>query len=126
MPGVRPHLRWILPSSPSSILLTELERSVFRDRLSSGSFKGIIPMQSSKPRRIRIRSRFSRDNDLTLFHGDCLAFLGMIPNNSAKLIVTSPPYNVGKSYEKRLPLDDYLSRQRLVIAECVRVLRPGG
>ena len=45
---------------------------------------------------------------------------------SMKLIVTSPPYNLGKSYEKRSPLDDYLDGQSRVIAECVRLLHPTG
>ena len=43
-----------------------------------------------------------------------------------KLIVTSPPYNIGKSYEKRSSLDDYLTSQSRVIAECVRLLHPSG
>jgi adenine-specific DNA-methyltransferase len=42
------------------------------------------------------------------------------------LVVTSPPYNLGKEYESRLHLDDYLSQQREVINECARVLRCGG
>ena len=52
--------------------------------------------------------------------------LRRIPSNSAQLIVTSPPYNVGKEYEKRVPIDHYLESQRLIIEECVRIARPGG
>jgi len=40
--------------------------------------------------------------------------------------VTSPPYNIGKEYEKRIRLDVYLREQAQVIAECVRVLSPKG
>lgn len=47
-------------------------------------------------------------------------------NNSLKLIVTSPPYNLGKSYEKRSPLDRYVQSQAQVISECVRLLHPRG
>jgi adenine-specific DNA-methyltransferase len=41
-------------------------------------------------------------------------------------VVTSPPYNIGKAYETRLSLDDYISQQREVIVECVRALKPSG
>lgn len=43
-----------------------------------------------------------------------------------KLIVTSPPYNIGKEYERKSSLDTYLDQQRQVIAECVRVLHSTG
>ncbi len=57
---------------------------------------------------------------------DNLAFLGRLATGSVQLVVTSPPYNIGKSYELRTSLDHYLEQQRAVIAECVRVLRPTG
>ena len=57
---------------------------------------------------------------------DNLAFLRKQPNEKFKLIVTSPPYNIGKSYESRAPLDRYLADQKQVIRECVRVLHPKG
>jgi len=43
-----------------------------------------------------------------------------------QLVVTSPPYNIGKEYEQRLHLQDYIEQQRQVITECVRVLRSDG
>lgn len=49
-----------------------------------------------------------------------------LPDGSMKLIITSPPYNLGKSYEKRSPMEDYLQSQEGVIAECVRLLHPAG
>lgn len=57
-----------------------------------------------------------------LFQGDCLDLLSGIPDKSVKLVVTSPPYNIGKSYEKRLSIDNYLTQQAEIIRECVRVL----
>jgi adenine-specific DNA-methyltransferase len=44
----------------------------------------------------------------------------------AQLIVTSPPYNIGKKYEKRVQLSDYLRREEEVINLCIDRLRPGG
>ena len=57
---------------------------------------------------------------------DNLQFMAELPDDSMQLIVTSPPYNVGKPYERRSRLEDYLDAQRAVIAECVRLLRPKG
>jgi adenine-specific DNA-methyltransferase len=85
------------------------------------------PLRGLAIMQIRIRHRYSEDNDVTLFHGDCLKLLKKIPNDSAQLVVTSPPYNVGKVYEeKSQTLDEYLEFQKLVISECVRITRVGG
>jgi adenine-specific DNA-methyltransferase len=42
------------------------------------------------------------------------------------LVITSPPYNIGKPYEDRKALDEYLSWQEEVIRESVRTLKPEG
>ncbi len=59
-----------------------------------------------------------------------------LPDSSIALVVTSPPYFVGKEYEDSIAADaddrvpttyfDYLSMLDSVFAECVRVLEPGG
>ena len=49
-----------------------------------------------------------------------------IPDEFIQLIVTSPPYNLGKEYEKKVDLDTYLEQQEKVINECYRVLKPEG
>ena len=49
-----------------------------------------------------------------------------LPDERMKLIVTSPPYNLGKEYESRTPLDAYVEAQERVIRECVRLLHPKG
>ncbi len=66
------------------------------------------------------------DNDVTLFHGDCRELLADVPNGSVQLVVTSPPYNIGKRYEKRVGLSEYLRREKEVIDLCIDKLRPGG
>lgn len=59
--------------------------------------------------------------------GDCLDILPTLASESVELVVTSPPYNIGKEYERRpVKLDDYIEQQRQVIAECVRILSPSG
>ena len=57
---------------------------------------------------------------------DNLEFMAGLPDSSMNLIVTSPPYNVGKRYEEREPLESYIQSQARVIAECVRLLHPKG
>jgi adenine-specific DNA-methyltransferase len=64
--------------------------------------------------------------DVRLANENNLDFLKDIKSESVSLVVTSPPYNIGKSYEKRRPLDRYVEDQKKVISECVRVLAPGG
>jgi adenine-specific DNA-methyltransferase len=75
---------------------------------------------------LRIRKRFSKQNGVTLFHGDCLRLLRKIPDRAAQLVITSPPYNVGKAYEKTQSLEEYFNFQERVIAECIRIVRNGG
>lgn len=48
------------------------------------------------------------------------------PDNSIRLIITSPPYNVGKEYETKTSLDNYLKNFRPMIAEMFRVLANDG
>ena len=43
-----------------------------------------------------------------LYEGDCLTLLGNLDEESVVLTVTSPPYNIGKEYERAKPLPDYL------------------
>jgi len=49
-----------------------------------------------------------------------------LPDDSIHLMVTSPPYNVGKEYDQDLTLDQYREFLRGVWGEVKRVLVPGG
>jgi adenine-specific DNA-methyltransferase len=77
-------------------------------------------------KRIDIAPEFARDEHAVVFEGDCGALLRSIPDKSIQLVVTSPPYNIGKEYERRLRLEHYVDQQRAIIGECVRVLTPRG
>jgi len=52
--------------------------------------------------------------------------LSIIPDSSVHLMVTSPPYNVGKDYDMDMNVDEYLSMLNGVFAETYRVLVNGG
>lgn len=73
-----------------------------------------------------IGENFSEENTVTLFLGGCMDLLTQIPDESVMLIVTSPPYNIGKEYEEVVSLERYYAQQRAVIRECYRILSPRG
>ena len=64
--------------------------------------------------------------------------MSLVPDNSVALVVTSPPYFVGKEYEQAVVGDrdraqaipesylDFLQMLRDIFSECLRVLEPGG
>jgi len=49
-----------------------------------------------------------------------------LPDNSVHLMVTSPPYNVGKDYDKNLTLQEYRQFLKQIWKEVYRTLVPGG
>lgn len=82
----------------------------------------IFKLTSSK----KITASDLRRNYL-LWQGDTLAFLKSLPMRELfDLVVTSPPYNIGKSYEKRQTLEDYMRWQSAIIAEIVPRLKSTG
>jgi len=73
-----------------------------------------------------IANRFDPNAEIVLFKGDVADLLDNIPDNSINLIVSSPPYNLGKSYETRQSVQAYLTNQAKIISGLVRVLSPSG
>ena len=64
--------------------------------------------------------------DYKIYTGDRIEFLNEVKNNSVQLIITSPPYNIGKSYERKEPLEKYLDEQKKTLIECVKKLKDEG
>jgi adenine-specific DNA-methyltransferase len=62
----------------------------------------------------------------SIYSGDCLNVLKRLPAECVDLVVSSPPYNIGKEYESRQGLEAYLSGQTAVLEQCVRILKPTG
>jgi site-specific DNA-methyltransferase (adenine-specific) len=52
--------------------------------------------------------------------------MDQIPDGTVALMVTSPPYNVGKDYDGDLDIDEYLGLLHRVLGETYRVLEAGG
>lgn len=62
----------------------------------------------------------------TLHHGQAEDVLPQLASKSADLIMTSPPYNIGKEYERFCSLTAYLEKMSAIIGECHRVLSEHG
>jgi len=73
-----------------------------------------------------IHEQFNPDARIVICQGDTLAELQKLPSDTFKLVVTSPPYNLGKAYERQVSLDDYLGWQKTIIREILRVTSQDG
>lgn len=74
----------------------------------------------------RIDDRYLDDSRIVAHLGDTLEFVRSLPSGFCHLIVTSPPYNLGKVYEKARALQEYLDDQRRIIEHLVRCLADDG
>lgn len=61
-----------------------------------------------------------------IINGDSLKVLKGIESSKFDLIITSPPYNIGKSYETKTSIEKYLETQEEIIQELIRTLSDKG
>ena len=76
---------------------------------------------------MKIYKHFKAKNTITLYNGDCYDLLKKIPDESVDIIITSPPYCIGKAYEN--PKDDietFKKQHEKIFPDIYRVLKPGG
>ena len=73
-----------------------------------------------------IKTSYAEDAQIILYEGDCLDAVAQMPSESIQLIVTSPPYNIGKAYERATELGTYLETLKPILNELVRLLSPRG
>lgn len=66
-----------------------------------------------------------KETEYVVKNADCLTVLQKIEDGKFDLILTSPPYNIGKSYEVKTSIEKYLETQEEVISELVRTLSAG-
>jgi len=69
------------------------------------------------------------ENYHLILNGDCIEKLKKISDESVHLIITDPPFNIGKNYGKykdRLKRTEYFEWCKEWISECIRVLKFGG
>ena len=76
---------------------------------------------------MQIHNKYSELNTVTLHNGDCAELLKNLPDESVDLVVTSPPYCIGKAYED--PHDDiqtFRKQHNDIFEDLYRVVKPGG
>ena len=73
-----------------------------------------------------ISADYDPDADLVLHEGDNKELIQHIPDGAIDLIVTSPPYNMGKEYEGNIQIEAYLETQAATIKALHRILSDTG
>lgn len=69
---------------------------------------------------------YYQTNNCLIYHQDCLEAMPKLSDACINLTVTSPPYNIGKEYEKILPLQEYLNWCEKWIGEVYRITNDNG
>ena len=80
----------------------------------------------TQTQRTSVCGHFDPEVQVVLAQSDAFEFLRELPSGFVQLVVTSPPYNIGKSYERATGLSEYLSAMEPILEELVRVLSPQG
>jgi len=103
-----------------------------KDLIIQGRVTGVLPNYEDRTKtttevaQSQTLKKFELDRIIT---GDVLEVMAQVPENSVHLVITSPPYNVGKNYDNhndRMDYQEYLDWLEKVWRETKRVLVPGG
>ncbi len=81
-------------------------------------------MKAEEPIKEIIRQLYKADHQMVL--GDTFKTLKTFDDQKFDLVITSPPYNVGKEYETKQSIEKYLEQQEEVIDELIRVTSDNG
>lgn len=101
--------------------------SVLRESHSSKKFYSSKLFEDFRiPKKIEFKEFKISDEYLNRLYCKSSETMDEIPDNSVHLMVTSPPYNVGKEYDDDLSLDEYLELLSTVFGEVYRKLVTGG
>lgn len=73
-----------------------------------------------------IYDKFTPQGRAVILESDTGAACAALPANAFSLIITSPPYNIGKSYEQQTSLEQYLEWQAAIIQQLIQLLKPDG
>jgi adenine-specific DNA-methyltransferase len=75
---------------------------------------------------MKISKSWKRTNACTLFLGDCTKLIAQLPEGVAQLVLSSPPYCMGKRYEKHTEASEFSDIHKKLLPEIVRITAPGG
>lgn len=74
-----------------------------------------------------IPNDFKIENKITLYNGNCLDMLKKIPDETIDIIITSPPYCMGKAYEDaKDDIETFCKQHTDIFSDIYRILKPGG
>lgn len=74
-----------------------------------------------------IYKNYKNTNQITLYRGDCINLLKKIPDESVDLVITSPPYCIGKAYEDpNNDIESFKMQHNIIFKDLYRVVKPGG
>lgn len=68
-----------------------------------------------------VKEQFDQNADAVLLAGDAFDIIQQLPDSIFTLIVSSPPYNIGKIYEREISLEEYLIWQENILTELYRL-----
>ena len=101
--------------------------SVLRESHSSKKFYSSKLYENLKvPKNIEFKESKIDEQDLNKIYCKSSEKMNEVPDNSIHLMITSPPYNVGKEYDDDLTLDEYLELLTAVFGESYKKLVTGG
>ena len=101
--------------------------SVLRESHSSKKFYSSKLFEEFKvPKNIEYKQVEIPENDLNKLYCKSSENMDEVPDNSIHLMITSPPYNVGKEYDEDLTLDEYLELLTTVFGQTYKKLVTGG
>jgi DNA modification methylase len=61
-----------------------------------------------------------------IIHGEAFENIKKLDSDKFDLVITSPPYNIGKEYETKVSIENYLKTQEEIIKELVRITSKNG
>ena len=93
---------------------------------SSRFYAGRIQQEANKPTSVVYEEQIVPETAINKIFCKSSESMQELPNASIHLVVTSPPYNVGKVYDEDMTLSEYRSFLNRVMSEVFRVLVPGG
>lgn len=73
-----------------------------------------------------INAFINHESDFCLFNGDCHKLLAALPSEALDLVVTSPPYFMGKSYDTSYNVDDFVRDHSAIKPDVERIVKPNG
>lgn len=75
---------------------------------------------------MRIYKKFKKNVKCILYNGNALDILNKIPDSYVDLVITSPPYCMGKEYDKSSKIEYFIEMHQKIFPEIIRVTKKGG